>query len=447
MKKDPIKVIPLEQIQLNEGQLDWLPRNPRTWTQTDIDRTKRSLDEDPDFMQERPILAIPGPEKNTFVAFCGNLRLTAARALGWPGAPVVVYRPEWISKEDRDTIIRRAIKDNGSFGSWDTDELASWPVETFELEDWGVPEWITGGAGSAQQQGSGASGSAGAGSATEDDFDENKDGILVRCKKGDIWELGDHRLMCGDSIDLQQVTTLMGGVKCDMVLTDPPYGTTAISWDKPIDLDAFFKCVYQNSKENAAISVFGAQPFVTDLINASRKTFRYEIIWEKTMKSMFLSVNKCPLRTHENIVVFYKKQPVFNPQKYEVEERPRVRYVDANRSKHYHIAGENTYTNDGTRFYGDVLHFSSWNGALFGNNENATKHPTQKPVELIAHLEKMYTNPDDTILDLFGGSGTTLIAAEQLGRKCYMMEIDPHYCDVILASWEKLTGKTANKLT
>ena len=155
MKKDPVKVIPLEQIQLNEGQLDWLPKNPRQWTQTDIDRTKRSLDEDPDFMQERPILAVPGPEKNTFVAFCGNLRLTAARALGWPGAPVVVYRPEGISKEDRETIIRRAIKDNGSFGSWDTDELASWPVETFELEDWGVPEWITGGAGSAQQQGGG----------------------------------------------------------------------------------------------------------------------------------------------------------------------------------------------------------------------------------------------------------------------------------------------------
>lgn len=160
MKKDPIKVIPLEQIQLNEGQIDWLPRNPRTWTQTDIDRTKRSLDEDADFMQERPILAVPGPEKGTFVAFCGNLRLTAARALGWPGAPVVVYRPE--DQIDRETVIRRAIKDNGSFGSWDTDLLANeWNADPGQLEGWGVPEWITGGAGSAQQQGSGASGSAG----------------------------------------------------------------------------------------------------------------------------------------------------------------------------------------------------------------------------------------------------------------------------------------------
>lgn len=158
MKKDPVKVIPLDLLQLNEGQVNWLPKNPRQWTQTDIDRTKRSLDEDADFMQDRPLLAIPGPEEGTFVVFAGNLRLTAARALGWPGAPVVVYHPEGISKEDRDTIIRRAIKDNGSFGSWDTDELASWPVETFELEDWGVPEWITGGAGSAQQ-GSGNPGS------------------------------------------------------------------------------------------------------------------------------------------------------------------------------------------------------------------------------------------------------------------------------------------------
>lgn len=208
MKKDPIKVIPLEQVQLNEGQIDWLPRNPRTWTQTDIERTKRSLDEDPDFMQERPILAVPGPEKNTFVAFCGNLRLTAARALGWPGVPVVVYRPDGISKEDRDTIIRRAIKDNGSFGSWDTDLLANeWNAEPWQLEEWGVPDWITGGGGDNQQQGS-----AGNSTATkEDDFDEDKEGILVRCKPGDIWQLGDNRLMCGDSTDLETVKSLMGG--------------------------------------------------------------------------------------------------------------------------------------------------------------------------------------------------------------------------------------------
>lgn len=154
-----MKVIPLEQLQLNDGQVEWLPRNPRSFTQTDIDRTKASLDEDADFLQERPLLAIPGPDK-TFVVFAGNLRLTAARELGWPGAPVVVYRPEGISKEDRDTIKRRALKDNGSFGSWDTDALANdWDADPWQLEQWGVPEWITGGAGKE----SGAPGSTGSG--------------------------------------------------------------------------------------------------------------------------------------------------------------------------------------------------------------------------------------------------------------------------------------------
>lgn len=157
IRKDPVTVIPLDKLQLNEGQLDWLPRNPRSWTQTDIDRTKRSIDEDTDFMQDRPLLAVPGPEKGTFIVFAGNLRLTAARALGWPGAPVVVYHPEGIAKEDRETIRRRALKDNGSFGSWDTEILANeWEFETWDLEAMGIPDWITGGAGGAQQPGAAA---------------------------------------------------------------------------------------------------------------------------------------------------------------------------------------------------------------------------------------------------------------------------------------------------
>lgn len=157
IRKDPVTVIPLEKLQLNEGQLDWLPRNPRSWTQTDIDRTKRSLEEDTDFMQDRPLLAVPGPKKGTFVVFAGNLRLTSARALGWPGAPVVVYHPEGIAEEDRETIRRRALKDNGSFGSWDTEILANeWEFETWDLEAMGIPDWITGGAGGAQQPGAAA---------------------------------------------------------------------------------------------------------------------------------------------------------------------------------------------------------------------------------------------------------------------------------------------------
>ena len=104
------------------------------------------------------------------------------------------------------------------------------------------------------------------------------------------------------------------------------------------------------------------------------------------------------------------------------------------------------YTEDGTRYPTDVIEFSNWNGALFGNTEEAVVHPTQKPVDLATYLISTYSNEGDLVLDAFGGSGTTIIAAEQLGRKCYMMELDPHYCDVIIARWEKLTGKKAVKI-
>ena len=130
------KVIAIGRIQLNEGQLDWLPKNPRQWTQTDIDKTAASIIEDPDFLEDRPLLVVPlGKE---FVAFGGNLRHEGCKAAKKPTAPCMVYFPE--TEEDYATIKRRAMKDNGSFGSWDFDELANnW--DTLPLGDWGVPSW------------------------------------------------------------------------------------------------------------------------------------------------------------------------------------------------------------------------------------------------------------------------------------------------------------------
>lgn len=145
MKKTKVTAVPVDRLRINEGQLAWLPRNPRSWTQTDIDRMVRSMDEDPDFIEERPVLAVPGPDE-TLVVFCHNLYTKGAQVSGRKSVACVTYFPE--SEEDRETIRRRALKDNGSFGSWDTDILANeWNAEPWQLEDWGVPEWITGGAG------------------------------------------------------------------------------------------------------------------------------------------------------------------------------------------------------------------------------------------------------------------------------------------------------------
>ena len=139
MKKDP-RVIPLEKLRLNEGQLKWLPKNPRTWTQTDLDKTAKSLEEDPDFLQDRPVLVVEGVEADTFIVFAGNLRTMAAQQLEWSEVPAVVYHPT--NKAERLVVKRRAMKDNGSFGLWDYDELAnSW--DDMPLADWGVPAWKT----------------------------------------------------------------------------------------------------------------------------------------------------------------------------------------------------------------------------------------------------------------------------------------------------------------
>ena len=133
------QTVPLAMISLNTGQLAWLPKNPRQWTATDIERTASSITEDPDFLEDRPLLVTPLPAGG-FVAFAGNLRHEGAVKAGLEEVPCVVYRPE--NGQDYETIKRRAMKDNGSFGSWDYDTLANeW--DDLPLTDWGVPAWDT----------------------------------------------------------------------------------------------------------------------------------------------------------------------------------------------------------------------------------------------------------------------------------------------------------------
>ena len=125
----------VKSIRQNNGQLSWLPKNPRQWTQTDIDRTVASIEEDTDFLEDRPVLLVPGPKEGQYIAFAGNLRYTAAKKLDLQTVPAVVYHPE--TDEDFLTVKRRAMKDNGTFGAWDMDELANnW--SDLPLPDWGI---------------------------------------------------------------------------------------------------------------------------------------------------------------------------------------------------------------------------------------------------------------------------------------------------------------------
>lgn len=234
------------------------------------------------------------------------------------------------------------------------------------------------------------------------------------------------KLYLGDCI---QIMKIIPNNSIDMVLCDLPYGTTHCHWDTVIPFIPLWEQYTRVVKPNGAIVLFSAQPFTTDLISSNRKMFRYEIIWGKTQVAGFLNAKKMPLRAHENICVFYKHLPTYNPQKHNVlrKDLGRVRVNDStNAAAQYNDfwREDYTYTEDGTRYPTDVVKFSNWNGALFGNTENATVHPTQKPVDSCRYLIETYTNKGDTVMDNCMGSGTTGVACVKTERNFIGIEKD-----------------------
>lgn len=218
----------------------------------------------------------------------------------------------------------------------------------------------------------------------------------------------------------------------DMVLCDLPYGTTRLSWDNVIPFDRLWQQYFRVAKDNAAFVLTAQQPFATDLINSCRKYFRYEIIWQKSQVMGFLDAKRKPLRTHENILVFYRRLPTYNPQKTKVENDKKS--LGRKRTNSGSFDGyqefrkpDYVYVEDGSRYPTSVLKISSWNGALFGKTDNAVIHPTQKPVTLFEWLIKTFTNEGETVLDNCSGSGTTAIACLRNNRNYICIEKNEKY--------------------
>lgn len=216
----------------------------------------------------------------------------------------------------------------------------------------------------------------------------------------------------------------------DMILCDLPYGTTNISWDKVIPYDRLWAHYERIIKDDGAICLFSAQPFTTDLINSNRKLFRYEIIWEKTIPTGFLDANRRPMRSHENILIFGKKLPIYYPVKYEVDEKPAIRRRKDGRAAHYkgaHRGG--VYVSDGTRYPRSVVCFS--------NSNIGSKHPTQKPVKLLEYLILTYSKESETVLDNAMGAGSTGVACVNTNRNFIGYEIDEEYFKIAKERIEK----------
>jgi DNA modification methylase len=218
----------------------------------------------------------------------------------------------------------------------------------------------------------------------------------------------------------------------DMVLTDPPYGMTANKWDSVIPLDPLFEQYQRIIKPHGAVLLFGMGKFGAQLImNAPKKLpYRYDWVWQKTMPSGFLWSHHMPLRSHENVYVFYKHLPTYHPQM-RIGFKP---YTDKGKNKpstNYHKSSGvySPHISHGERYPIDVIKFNNV------NNKNV--HPTQKPVDLLQYLIKTYTDEGMTVLDNTMGSGSTGVAAVSLKRNFIGMELDDDYFKVAKERIEK----------
>lgn len=206
----------------------------------------------------------------------------------------------------------------------------------------------------------------------------------------------------------------------DMILCDLPYGTTRNKWDSVISLNELWKQYERIIKDNGAIVLFSQMPFTAELVCSNLKLFRYEWIWNKNKGTGFLNAKKAPLKIHENILVFYKKSPVYNPQMRKGFKPYEV--VNGGKSKNYGAYKTKILTkNNGNRYPVDFIEFSRDTNKL---------HPTQKPVALLEYFIKTYTNEGDTVLDNCMGSGSTGVACVNTGRDFIGIELNIDYYNI-----------------
>lgn len=369
-----------------------------------VDAVANSIKE---FGWQQPIVV-----DNDNVIIVGHTRYKAAKKLGMDKVPVVVANnlsPEQVK------AYRLADNKTGELTNWDMglldDELAD--IADIDMSDFGFNLDISDDDEEVQ----------------EDDFDEEVP-EEPKSKLGQIFKLGRHRLMCGDSTNPEMVKKLVGGVKCDLLLTDPPYNVdysskdfggknsktrknNEIKNDKKSDRDFYnflvnaFTAAKENMKQGAAFYIWYASVEAANFNNAANSTglsVREELIWEKN-----------------NFVL--------GRQDYQYKHEPCLYgWVESGSHSWYSDRKQTT-----------ILHFDK--------PQRSDLHPTMKPIALFDYQIKNSTKSGDVVLDLFGGSGTTIMACEQDGRNACVMEYDPKYVDVIIKRWEEFTGKKAELIS
>lgn len=373
--------------------------NPRKWSKKATDDLTDSIKR---FGLIDPII-VNKARGNTVVG--GHFRLHVAKKLGYTEVPCV-----FVSIEDERQEKELNLRLNKNSGDWDWSLLKDWETSLLQeagFDDTELKEMMD----QVLEP------------VKEDDFDPTAtlEAKETKVKLGEVWQLGTHRLMCGDSTKLEDVEKLMDGKKADMVFTDPPYG---VDYTGGIQFtNRGVKKEQQNRLENddtadiylkavPMMAMFCDGPIYTwfaatkaqqlyEAINLVGGKIHAMIVWVKN--GGYGALNACYKQKHEPCL-FWK------------------------------VSGN-------LRWIGATNECTIWEIDKDGRNK---LHPTQKPIELCARA--LLNHSAKSCLDLFAGSGSTLIACEQTKRICYTMELDPKYCDVVIARWEKLTNQTAIKL-
>lgn len=456
----------METEKIKLSQININARNPRKISDIQFERLVKSLLIFPEMLTLRPIAI-----DETYTALGGNMRYRALTAIAsmtpyeveaklgeckgyekkteaektdlcdywceWLNDPTaIIVRADKLTEEQKKEFI---IKDNVAFGDWD-DTILTEDFDPKELIDWGLGDLDDSEAGE---------------DADEDNYsEEDAANAPTRCNPGDVWLLGKHRLMCGDSTKETDVAKLMSGEQAHLLLTDPPYNVDYQGGTKDK-----MKIVNDNMDDVAFVA------FLTAAFNCAIQAMRPGAafyVWHADSKGFeFRTALKEVGLTLRETLIWVKNALVLGRQDYQWRHEPCL-YGWKDGAAHYFVddRSQSTVIEDAGVDYRKLkkdellkivlklTDVSVPNTVIYEDKPTKNDiHPTMKPVKLMARLIKNSTQQEQLVLDLFGGSGSTLIACEQINRKCFMMEYDPKYCDAILDRWEKLTGEEAERIT
>ncbi len=432
-------VIKLSDIEINRGQIEGLPANPRFIRDENYKKLIKSLQDNPEMTALRELLVFEQGGK--FVIIGGNMRYRAMKELGYKETICKII-PAGTPAE---ALKAYTIKDNAGFGEWDFEQLANdWDIA--QIESWGVdipdvdldpePE-----------------------EAEEDNFDvESNMPKNPVAKLGDIFQLGRHRLVCGDATIKEHMDALMAGKTADAYITDPPYNVDYASKNELLNKPGRGNTI-QTDIENDNMGDSQFQEFLvaafTQADRVRRKGAAYYIWHSDTGGNIFRTAALKAGWQLRQTLIWSKNTMVLGRQDYQRKHEACL-YGWKDGASHYFTEDRTQTTIQSEDFDIDKLTKDEMRELLHHILQDipstiieedkplrSAEHPTMKPIKLIGRIMKNSTRVTDIILDNFGGSGTTIMAAEQLGRTCYMMELDPAYCDVIIKRWEEFTQESA----